>query len=396
MIDFELTPEQRALQQLSREFTAKDIAPVAARLDRDGEFPMAVCRAAFDAGLLTISIPERYGGGGLSGLDTLIVREENAAGCAGITTAMGALDLAATPLCLAGSDAQQREFFGQVTSEFGLASYALTEPDAGSDVAAIRTRAAKHGEEYVLSGVKRWITGAIHARWLVVFASTDPDRGRDGLSAFVVPRDSPGLSVPRREDMMGQRASATCEVLLEEVRVPAANLLGGEGAGFKIAMATFNRTRPGTAIAAVGLARCAMEHALRYAGERQAFGQPIGSFQAIQLLLADMAIDVAAARHLAWHAAWLNDHGRPSAKEAAYAKAFAGDMAMKVTTDALQVFGGAGYSRELPMEKLMRDAKIFQIYEGTSQIQRLIVARELLGSAARGSPPLGGQTAPQH
>lgn len=396
MIDFELTPEQRALQQLSREFTAREITPVAARLDRDGEFPMDVCRAAFDAGLLTISIPERYGGGGLSGLDTLIVREENAAGCAGITTAMGALDLAATPLHLAGSEAQQREFFGQVTSEFGLASYALTEPDAGSDVAGIRTRAAKHGQEYVLSGVKRWITGAIHARWLVVFASTSPDRGRDGLSAFIVPRESAGLSVPRREDMMGQRASATCEVLLEEVRVPTDNLLGGEGDGFKIAMATFNHTRPGTAIAAVGLARCAMEHALRYAGERQAFGQPIGSFQAIQLLLADMAIDIAAARHLAWHAAWLNDQGRPNTKEAAYAKAFAGDMAMKVTTDALQVFGGAGYSRELPMEKLMRDAKIFQIYEGTSQIQRLIIARELLGSIARGSPPVGGTSVPQH
>ena len=182
---------------------------------------------------------------------------------------------------------------------------------------------------------------------------------------------------------MGQRASATCEVLLEDVRVPAENILGGEGAGFKIAMGTFNSTRPGTAIAAVGVARCALEHAVRYASERTTFGQPIGSYQAIQLLLADMAIDVAAARHLAWHAAWLNDVGQSNAKEAAYAKAFAGDMVMKVTTDALQVFGGAGYSRDFPMEKLMRDAKIFQIYEGTSQIQRLIIARELLGDLAR-------------
>jgi acyl-CoA dehydrogenase len=383
MIDFELTDEQRALQRLSREFTANEIAPVAAQLDRSGEFPLDVCSKAFDVGLLTIAIPEQYGGAGLSGLDCLIVREENAAGCAGITTAMGAVDLAATPLRLAGSDDQKKVFFGQITSEFGLASYALTEPDAGSDVAGIKTKAIKHGSEYVLNGTKRWITGAAYARWLVVFAYTDPARYRDGLSAFIVPSDTPGVRVTRKEDMMGQRASATCEIVFEEARVPAANLLGGEGAGFKIAMGTFNFTRPGTAIAAVGLARCAMDHAVRYAADRVAFGKPIGTYQAVQLLLADMAIDVAAARHLAWHAAWLHDGGRPNAKEAAYAKAFAGDMVMKVTTDALQVFGGAGYSRDFPMEKLMRDAKIFQIYEGTSQIQRLIIARELLGDIAR-------------
>jgi acyl-CoA dehydrogenase len=378
MIDFELTDEQRSLQQLAREFSQREIAPVAVHHDRTGEFPLDVCEKAFEVGLLTMTIPQKYGGGGISGLDGLIVREENAAGCAGITTAMGAVDLAVTPIRIAGTDEQQREFFGQITSEFGLASYAMTEPGAGSDVAAISTKAVKYGDEYVLSGTKRWITGAAYARWLVVFAYTDPSRPRNGMSAFIVPKDTPGLSVPRKEDMMGQRASATCEVVLDEVRVPARNLLGGEGAGFKIAMNTFNHTRPGTAIAAVGLARCAMDHAVRYAAERQAFGQPIGAHQAIQLMLADMAMNIAAARHLAWHAAWLNDRGRSNAKEAAYAKAFAGDMVMKVTTDALQVFGGAGYSRDFPMEKLMRDAKIFQIYEGTSQIQRLIIARELL------------------
>lgn len=378
MIDFELTDEQRALQQLSREFTEKEIVPVAAALDRSGDFPMEVCEKAFEVGLLTIVIPQKYGGGGLSGVDALIVREENAAGCAGITTAMGAVDLACTPLRIAGSDEQQREFFGQLTSEFGLASYAVTEPGAGSDVAGITTRAVKDGGEYVISGTKRWITGAKHARWVVVFAKTDAQAGHNGLSAFIVPAESRGFAVTRKEDMMGQRASATCEIVLDEVRVPAKNLLAGEGAGFKIAMNTFNVTRPGTAISAVGLARCAMDHAVRYAAERQTFGQPIGGHQAVQLLLADMAINVAAARHLAWHAAWLLDRGRSNAKEAAYAKAFAGDMAMKVTTDALQVFGGAGYSRDFPVEKLMRDAKIFQIYEGTSQIQRLIIARELL------------------
>lgn len=382
MIDFELTAEQRALQQLSREFTDKEIKPVAAQLDRNAEFPLEVCRKAFEVGLLTVAIPQEHGGGGLSGLDSLLVREENAAGCAGITTAMGALDLASTPLRLAGTPEQQREFFGQVTSEFGLASYALTEPGAGSDVAGISTRAVKDGDEYVLNGTKRWITGATQARWLVVFAYTDPQARHNGISAFLVPKDLPGLTVTRKEDMMGQRASATCEIVFDDVRVPAKWLLGGEGAGFKIAMATFNVTRPGTAIAAVGLARCAMEHAVRYASERTTFGQPIGQHQAIQLMLADMAMGIAAARHLAWHAAWLNDRGMSNAKEAAYAKAFAGDMVMKVTTDALQVFGGAGYSRDFPMEKLMRDAKIFQIYEGTSQIQRLIIARELLDAAA--------------
>jgi acyl-CoA dehydrogenase len=378
VIDYELTDEQRAIQALARDFAENEIRPVAPAHDRSGEFPMDVCRKAYQAGLLALSVPEAYGGPGLAALDVLLVREELAAACAGISTALGAVELAATPLRVAGNEQQRRKFFGQITSEFGLASYALTEPEAGSDVASISTRAVKHGDEYVLNGTKRWITGAAHARWLVVFASTNPERRGSGLSVFVVPSETPGLSVPRQEDMMGQRASATCEVLLEDVRVPAANLLGGEGDGFKIAMETFNWTRPGVAAAAVGLARCAMDHAIRYASERQAFGQPIGSHQAVQLMLADMAIGISAARHLAWHAAWLADLGQRNSREAAAAKAFAGDMVMKVTTDALQIFGGAGYSRDYPMEKLMRDAKIFQIYEGTSEIQRLIIARDLL------------------
>lgn len=378
MIDFELTDEQRSIQALAHEFAEREMRPVAAEHDRTGEFPLEVCRKAYEAGLLAGSVPQEYGGSGLSALDCTILREELAWGCAGISTAMGAVELACTPVRLAGTAAQKREFLGQVTAEFGLASYALTEPDTGSDVAAITTRAVPHGDEYVLNGAKRWITGAAFARWLVVFASTDPDKRGHGLSAFIVPRDTPGLSVPRKEDMMGQRASATCEVLLEDVRVPAANLLGSEGAGFKIAMETFNWTRPGVASAAVGLARSAMEHAVGYASERHSFGQPIGQHQAVQLMLANMDVSIAAARHLVRHAAWLADRGRRNSREAARAKAFAGDMVMAVTTDALQVFGGAGYSRDYPMEKLMRDAKIFQIYEGTSEIQRLIIARDLL------------------
>ncbi|MHB8620078.1 MAG: acyl-CoA dehydrogenase family protein, partial [Chloroflexota bacterium] len=354
---------------------------------RNGEFPLEICRKAYDIGLVNLGVPEQYGGGGLSAVDSCIVREENAAGCTGITTALGVNDLATTPLLIAGSEEQKEEFLGFLCgSEYRLASYAMTEPGAGSDVAGISARAEKHGDEYVLNGTKRWITGAGHASWLVVFAYTDPSQYRRGMSAFLVWRDTPGLSVPRKEDMMGQRASNTAEVVFEDVRVPAKNLIGSEGNGFRIAMETFNHTRPGVAAAAIGLARSAMEQAVAYAAERQAGRAPIGSYQAIQLMLADMAIDVAAARHLTWHAAWLMDQGRSNAMEAAYAKAFAGDMCMRVATDALQVFGGAGYSRDFPMEKLMRDAKIFQIYEGTSQIQRLIIARGLLGSIARQQP----------
>ncbi len=379
MIDFELSDDQRALQRLSREFTEREITPVAAALDRTGEFPLAVLQKAYEAGLLHVSVPERYGGGGLSAVDELIVREENAAGCTGITTAMGASALAVRPLLLAASEELKRAYLGQLCDEFGLASYALTEPAAGSDVAGIGTTAARHGDEYVLNGAKRWITGARYARWMVVFAYTDPAAHRDGISAFVVPAGTPGLSISRTEDMMGQRASNTAEVLLQDVRVPASNIVGGEGLGFKLAMATFNYTRPGVAVAAVGLARSALDHALGYARERMAFGQPIASFEAVQMMLADMAIDIAAARHLAMHAAWLNDRGQPSARESASAKAFAGDMCMRAATNAVQIFGGAGYSRDAPVEKLMRDAKIFQIYEGTSEIQRLTIARELLG-----------------
>ncbi len=384
MIDFDLSDEQRAIKRMAHEFAEKEIVPVAAHHDRTGEFPTAVLTKALELGLVHSSIPEQYGGGGLSSLDNCIIREEISAGCAGINVAMSGSALAATPLLIAGTEEQKKEFLGSLCSGgLKIASYALTEPGAGSDVAGISTKAEKHGDEYVLNGTKRWITGAGQASWFVLFAYTDPSRYRAGMSAFVVPRDTPGLSVTRKEDMMGQRASDTSEVLLEDVRVPAKNLLGGEGFGFKIAMATFNHTRPGVAASAVGVARSAMEQAVKYASERTAFGQPIGGFQAIQMMVADMAMEIAAARHLTYHAAWLMDNKRDNAMEAAYAKAYAADMCMKVTTDAVQVFGGAGYSRDFPVEKLMRDAKIFQIYEGTSQVQRLIIARGLLGDAAR-------------
>src|SRR5574341_1777589 len=393
-MDFALTQEQIAFRDLARRFAEQEIAPVAAHYEQSDEFIWPVARKAYQAGLLNIHIPEEYGGGGLSALDGVIIREELAVACSGITSALMITNLAAAPLIIAGTDEQKRDFLAPLCSEVAFASFALTEPDAGSDVAAIKTVARRSGSDYVLRGSKRFISGAGVARWFAVFAKTDTDAGRRGLSAFAVPADLPGVTVGKKEDMLGQRASYTAEVIFEDVVVPASYRIGAEGQGWDIAMQTFNRTRPGVAASAVGVARASLEHALRYAQERETFGRPIAHHQAIQFMLADMAITVAAARWLTCHSAWLYDQGQPNATEAAYAKAFAADTAMQAATDAVQVFGGYGYSREFPVEKLMRDAKIFQIYEGTSRIQRLIVGRSLLKEGVRlpGRAIIGAET----
>jgi acyl-CoA dehydrogenase len=308
-----------------------------------------------------------------------VLSEEIAAGCSGIWGCLTVNNLAAWPVILAGNEAQKRRFLGQLTSELSFAAYCQTEAEAGSDVAAIKTTARRLGDEYVISGSKRFITNGGVASWYTVFASTDPSARHRGLSAFVVPRDTPGVSAGEDEDKMGQRAANTTEVYFQDVRVPAENRLGEEGEGFKIAMMTLDRTRPELAAGAVGVARAALDHAVRYAGERQQFGQPIAQLQGVQFMLAEMARDVEAARLLAWQAAWLVDSGQRAARQSAIAKLFATDTAMQVATDAVQIFGGNGYMRDYPVEKLMRDAKVFQIYEGTNQIQRLVIARELLG-----------------
>lgn len=378
MLNFALSEEQAQFRDLARRFAQDEIAPVAAQYDHSGEFPWPVAEKAYKAGLLNMHIPEEYGGSGLGILDGVIVREELAAACSGITSAILIGTLASTPVLIAGTEEQKRTYLRVLTDGVRFASYAVTEPGAGSDVANIATTARRSGDEYVLNGTKRFITGAGVASWFTVFAVTDRAQGRRGLSAFIVPRETPGLSIGKKEPMMGQRASYTAEVILEDAAIPAANLIGREGQGWEIAMETFNRTRPGVAASAVGVARSALEHAVAYAQQRETFGKAIAEHQAIQFILADMATSVAAARWLAWHSAWLIDHGLPNATEAAHAKAFAADVAMRAATDAVQVFGGYGYSQEFPVEKLMRDAKIFQIYEGTSQIQRLIIARALL------------------
>jgi acyl-CoA dehydrogenase len=378
MVGFDPTPEQEALREMSHKFAANEIRPRAAEWDRDGTFPLELFRKAFDLGLMTGFIPEIFGGQGLTLLDTCILEEEISWGCSGVATSMNANALALGPILLAGTEAQKRAFVQPFATEFRFASFCLTEPGAGSDPGGIATTARRDGDGYVLNGRKCFITNGVHASQYTVFASTDRSRGHKGLSAFVVSRDTSGVSPGKKEDKMGQRASETSDVLFEDVRVPVANRLGAEGEGFKIAMRTIDYARAGVAAMAVGVARAAYEHAADYGRQRVQFGQPIAMNQAIYFLLADMATDIEAARLLTWKAAWLADQGKRNTKESSFAKAFAADLAMRAATDAVQIFGGYGYMKDYPVEKLMRDAKLLQIFEGTSQIQRMVIAKETL------------------
>jgi acyl-CoA dehydrogenase len=377
MLSFNLTEEQEMIRQMARNFAKKEILPAAEHYDQSDEYPWPIIRKAQKAGLLSSNVPEAYGGPGLGVLEECIINEELAWACSGVQTVIMLNNLAAWPIILAGSADQKERFLPRLTDGGQLAAYALTEPAAGSDVAGILSTAVRQGDEYILNGTKTWITNAPVSSFFIIFAKTDPEAKHRGISAFIVERDWPGVSCGKPIPKMGQHAAWTGEIVLEDVRVPAENRLGNDGDGFLIAMKVFDRSRPPVAAAAVGVARRALEESTRYSMERKAFGKPIAALQAIGFMLADMAINVEASEHLVRHAAWLVDNGQSNVKEAAMAKAFAADMCMKVTTDAVQVFGGYGYSREYPVEKLMRDAKIYQIYEGTSQIQRVIIAREL-------------------
>jgi acyl-CoA dehydrogenase len=378
MIGFELTQEQVALQDMARKFAANEIRPKAVEYDHASKFPEDILEKAFGLGLMSGFIPEEYGGLGLSALDACIMDEELAWGCTGIATSLTCNGLALTPILVAGTDEQKKKFVAPFAEKLQYASFCLTEPGAGSDVGGIATTAKKEGDSYLLNGRKCFMTNASYASQYTVFASTDRSKGHKGLSAFVVPRSLPGVSVGKKEDKMGQRASDTADVLLEDVKVPAENLLGKEGEGFKIAMITLDYARPSVAAFAVGVARAAFELAMQYSKERVQFGVPIAMNQAIHFLLADMAMEIEAARLLTYKGAWLLDKGKRNTKESSFAKAFASDLAMRVTTDAVQIFGGYGYMRDYPVEKLMRDAKLLQIYEGTSQIQRMVIAKEIM------------------
>ena len=378
MISFSLTEEQEMLRQEARKFAQREIVPVAAQHDRSGEFPRDIVQKAFDMGLMNDVVPEEYGGPGTSYVDSCIISEELAAGCAAVATTVMANSLALTPLALAGSDEQKKRFLPPMCEKLEFAAFCLTEPGAGSDVGAISTTAVRDGDHYVINGTKHFITNGGVADLYTVFASTDRSRGARGLSAIVVKKDeTPGVSTGKELDKMGQSASNTTEVVFEDARVPVENRLGREGQGFKIAMMTFDTTRPVVAAVSVGVARAAYEYAVEYLKGRVQFGAPLSKNQAIQFKVADMAIKIAAARLLAWHAAWMMDNGMQQSKEAAIAKAFAADAAMEITTSAVQLFGGYGYSKEYPVEKLMRDAKLLQIYEGTSEILRLVVGRNV-------------------
>lgn len=375
-ISFALTDEQRMLQNLARDFARTDVAPAAEHHDRTAEFPTAIIAKARQAGLINVNIPLEYGGGGASLIEECLVAEEMAWGCSGISTTLMINNLAAIPIIVAGNEAQKREWLERMAGG-ALAAYAVTEPAAGSDVAGLQTTAVKKGSEYILKGSKTFISNASHSQFFVVFAYTDKSKKYKGMSAFIVERDRPGFSVSKKFDKLGQRASDTAEITFEDIAIPETHRLGNEGDGFLIAMKVFDRSRPTVAASAVGVARRAFEEALRYSKERQTFGQALIQHQAVGHMLADMAMNIEAARLLAWQAAWLVDMGQPNAKQAAFAKAFAADMAMKTCVDAVQVFGGYGFMKEYPVEKLMRDVKVFQIYEGTSQIQRDIIVREI-------------------
>lgn len=378
MVDFALTEEQEALRTLVRRFAQKEIVPVAARLDREQSHSSEIVEGYFRIGLLHFCVPERWGGAGLRSLDGCLTAEELGAADGGVAACLGGNHLALIPLLSAGSSELKQELLPRHCSGPNLAAFCLTEPDAGSDVGAIRTIARLDGDEYVISGSKRFITNGGVATLFSVFATEDPRLGRDGLSAFMVPADLTGLSLGKKEDKMGQRSTDTREVIFEDVRIPARYRLGNGRDGFRIAMRTLDESRPSVASAAVGIARAALEAAAAYAKERIQFGSPIARHQGIQFMLADMAIKLEAARLLCWYAAWLHDRGCRNTKESAIAKCFASDAAMQVTTDAVQVLGGYGYMKEHPVERYMRDAKLHQIFEGTNQIQRLVIARELL------------------
>jgi acyl-CoA dehydrogenase len=378
MFNPSLSDEQQALQQLARRFARNEIAPIAAEADRIEEYPWELVEKAHAIGLINVTVPEEYGGAGLGYFEDCLIAEELAAGCAGVYSSLVASALGLTPLNIAASPEQMERLMKPFCAEPALAAFCLTEPGAGSDVSSVRTRARRDGDSYVLNGTKRFITNGGVAKLYTVTATLDPELRHRGLVVLVVPSGSPGLAVGKKEEKMGQRAGDTREVIFEDVRVPIENLLGEEGDGFRLVMQTLDKIRAEVAAAAVGVGRAAMEAALAYAKEREQFGRTIASFQAIQFKLADMAIKVEASRLLVWRAAWLADQGLRNSYESAIAKCLAADSAMEITTEAVQIFGGYGYVKDYPVEKYMRDAKLLQLYEGTNEIQRLVIARSML------------------
>jgi acyl-CoA dehydrogenase len=379
VIDFALDDRQQEIVDSARDFVERWVVPNRMKYDESCEFPWDIVRAAYDEGLMNGPLPVQYGGRGHGILDGSLVSEEFGAGCIGIGISIDASTLALTPILVAGTDDQKKNVFGGLIEKKGVAAYCLTEPAAGSDVAGIRTAAIKKGDKYILNGHKRFITNGEVASFHTVFAITDPERGARSLTVFVVPADDPGVEIVSKMSKMGQHASVQNEIKFHDVEIPEANRIGGEGRGFMIAMKTFDRTRTGVAALSLGGARTAFEVARDWSKKRIQFGKPISSNQAVAFMLADMATSIETARLLTWRAAWAYDTGeKAQGKLSAMSKMYASDIAMKVATDAVQVMGGDGYSRDYPVEKIMRDVKLCQIYEGTNQIQRLVISKAIL------------------
>ncbi len=376
---YALSDEQSMLRDMARDFARKEIAPQAEHYDNANEFPWPIFKKAAELGLTILNIPDAYGGAGASVFEESLVGEELAWGCSGISTALSINNLASLPISLGGNEAQKQHWLGERMVDKGeLAAYCVTEPAAGSDVAGMKTRAVKQGDKYILNGTKTFISNATVANFYTVFAVTDPEAGHKGVTCFIVERDRPGVSTSTHFDKLGQRASDTAEVIFENVEVPAENVLMGEGKGFYLSMMVFDKSRAPVAAGAVGVGQRAVDEAVRYAQERTTMGKQIWQHQAVGQMIAQMATNIEAARQLVYHAARSVDANAPDkTKLVSMAKAFAADSAMQATVDAVQVFGGYGFMKEYPVEKLMRDVKVYQIYEGTSQIQRSIIMREL-------------------
>ncbi|HBS86555.1 MAG: hypothetical protein A2W91_20255 [Bacteroidetes bacterium GWF2_38_335] len=379
MIDFSLSPEQKAIQEKYKDFTARWITPNARKYDELAIFPWDIVKEAYKEGIMNGPVPKKFGGNGYNVLDSALASEELGAGCIGIGIGIDANTLALTPLILAANEEQQKRFFGQIVDEKGVAAYCLTEPNAGSDVAGIKSTAIKHGDKFIINGHKRFITNAEVASFFTVFALTQPEKGARSLTAIVVPANSPGIEIKPRLQKMGQKASVQNEIIFKDVEVPVTNQLGEEGHGFLIAMKTFDRTRTGVAALSVGAARAAFEVSKNWAKNRIQFGQPVSSLQAVGFMLADMAVKVETARLMTWYAAYAYETQQKNYSTlSAMAKLHASDAAMAVTTDAVQVMAGDGYSYDYLVEKMMRDVKLCQIYEGTNQVQRVVISKGIL------------------
>ena len=388
MLDYFLTDEHQMIRELSRTIADEVLRPVAADYDQSGEFPWPVVEKMAEAGLFGVFIEERYGGlgDGDRTMNMVLVTEELSKACGGISLAFAGTALGTLPIIIAGSDEQKEKYLPSIAAGERLAAFALTEPQAGSDAAGIRTTAIRDGDHYVVNGIKQWITNGGDAEIYTVVVMTNPEKGPRGASTLVIEKDTPGFGFGKKEDKMGIRASSTRELVFEDCRVPVENLLGREGTGFITAMKTFDASRPGVGAQALGIAQGALDLAVDWAISRKQFGSPVSSFQGLRFLLADMAMQVEAARALIYATARHID-GNPKARSTIYSamsKCFASDIAMRVTTDAVQVFGGSGYMKDYPIEKYMRDAKITQIYEGTNQIQREEISRILIGEHIAG------------